>query len=259
LNATVFLLIGLEFPVIWDAVSKHPSFTVTVATVAVIFTVVVVRFAWVYLISEPLSRLLRLPYVGDVRLERKVLAVISWTGMRGVVSLAAALAIPLLTESGEAFPARNTILFITIMVILFTLLVQGGLLPLLIRLLKMRPEADMDERENEARIRILQGAIEDIERFVREGRLAADDPTVVILLDHYQTRLRGVERRTGLVGDLTGSGGRQTRFFGELELLSLERLERLRKEDFIDDEVTRRIEFDLDTDHLRIRRLIRME
>src|SRR5204863_9925706 len=85
--------------------------------------------------------------------------IVAWTGMRGVVSLAAALALPLTTKDGSAFPGRDLILFLTFAVILTTLVVQGLSLPRLIRWLGVEDDRAAEKEEREARLKANEAAL----------------------------------------------------------------------------------------------------
>src|SRR5687767_496278 len=140
LNALLFLLIGLQLPVVLDRLSGESAWTLLGYGAIVSATVILVRMAWVYpsaYLPRLLSRRIREldPYPPWTHP-----AFIGWAGMRGAVSLAAALALPLATDDGPAFPHRDLILFLTMCVVLATLVGQGLTMPLVIRLLGL--EAD---------------------------------------------------------------------------------------------------------------------
>lgn len=135
LNGLVFLLIGLELPEIIAGMKKdHIDFSSALGYGLLITgTLIVVRIISAYgaLLTTVIAR--NFIHVADPNPGFKAPIILSWTGMRGVVSLAAALSIPLHLSDGTAFPQRNLILFMTFIVILTTLLVQGLTLPYLIR------------------------------------------------------------------------------------------------------------------------------
>ena len=127
LNALLFVLIGLQLPVVMDALEDVSAAQLLGYAMLVSLTVIAVRFAWVFAV-------LNLPkWVAGRMSNWRGAAFLSWTGMRGAVSLAAALALPLETDAGAPFPGRDLILFLTFAVILATLVGQGLTLPLVIR------------------------------------------------------------------------------------------------------------------------------
>lgn len=142
LNGFVFILIGLQLPVITSDLGMPPGPALLYA-IAISVLTVVVRIVWVFpgtYLPRWLSRRVR---EREPRPPAKGVMLVAWAGMRGVVSLAAALAVPLTLADGTAFPHRNLILFITFVVILSTLVLQGLSLPSLIRALGIEePEDD---------------------------------------------------------------------------------------------------------------------
>ncbi|WP_028120806.1 Na+/H+ antiporter [Epilithonimonas tenax] len=137
LNGVVFLIIGLELPEIVDGLRKDQIPLETAIGYGVLVTVILivarVISSYAALISTIIFRPSVKPYASSWKKRWLMPLLLGWTGMRGVVSLAAALAIPLTLGNGDPFPYRNLILFITFVVILLTLLVQGLTLPYIIR------------------------------------------------------------------------------------------------------------------------------
>lgn len=110
---------------------------------------------------------------------------VGWTGMRGVIALAAAFPLPEILNDGSAFPQRNVLIFLTFFVILVTLVAQGLSLPLLICKLGMAATSSPNCEENEARRRMLSAAINHI-RDLRSRENPADEEALGDLLHHYQ-------------------------------------------------------------------------
>ncbi|MGV9712995.1 Na+/H+ antiporter [Gordonia sp. NPDC003424] len=132
LESFVFLLIGLQLPFLIRGLTGQSWMQVTIDATVVLAATILVRFVWVYPATY-LPRLLpRIRAREDVPTVRAVF-IVGWAGMRGVVSLAAAFAIPLTTDGDEPFPARAEILFLTFVVVVGTLLIQGTTLPWMIR------------------------------------------------------------------------------------------------------------------------------
>lgn len=132
LESFVFLLIGLQLPFLVDGLAGESWVRVALDGAAVLVAVIVVRFVWVYPATY-LSRLLPGVRRREPRPDPRAVFVLGWAGMRGVVSLAAAFAIPLTTEDGAPFPARAEVLFLTFVVVVGTLLLQGTSLPWVVR------------------------------------------------------------------------------------------------------------------------------
>jgi CPA1 family monovalent cation:H+ antiporter len=139
LESFAFLLIGLQLPTVIGELVGIRASTLAIASVAVLATVIGVRLVWVYAFAfgpRMLSTRVR------EREERQPTAaevfIVAWAGMRGVVSLAAAFAVPLTTISGEAFPGRPQLVFLTFVVVVGTLLLHGLTLPWLIKVLDVQ-------------------------------------------------------------------------------------------------------------------------
>lgn len=174
LNALVFVLVGLQLPTILDGIDHRSPGRLVWYAAAVSLAVILTRIAWVFpatYLPRWLSRRLR---ERDPSPSWRNPAVISWAGMRGTVSLAAALSIPLTVDTGSQFPNRNLIVFLTFSVILATLVFQGLTLPLVIRGLGL--EADnLDEREEaKARVRAAEAALERLEKVAPEEWVRGD-------------------------------------------------------------------------------------
>ena len=175
LNAILFTLIGLQLPGILDELDAYSAADLLWWAVAIWLTVLVARALWVF----PAAKLPRLlvPRIRerDPMPPRAALALITWSGMRGAVSLAAALAIPLATDAGEPFPGRDLILFLTFAVILGTLVIQGLTLPAVIRLLDLEDDGEEAAREEaQARIRAAEAALARLEELVDEEWVRED-------------------------------------------------------------------------------------
>jgi len=137
LNGLVFMLIGLELPVIINQLGDVSLKSAIGYGVLITAVLIIGRFLCTYGSVAFTMFISRYITTADSRPGWKAPVLLGWTGMRGVVSLAAALSVPLYLTNGNVFPQRNFILFITFTVILLTLVLQGLTLPLLIRGLKM--------------------------------------------------------------------------------------------------------------------------
>ena len=157
LNGIVFMLIGLQLPRIVDGLHAEgiPLTTAIRYGIWVTIILVIARIisSYIALLATIIFRPGVAPALRDPQRMWKLPLLLGWTGMRGVVSLAAALAIPITLQNGEPFPHRNLILFITFMVILLTLLTQGLTLPYFIKRSKLF-ESTNDIPEDEARLKL---------------------------------------------------------------------------------------------------------
>jgi Na+/H+ antiporter len=253
LNALLFTLIGLQLPGILDELDAYSTGDLLWWAVAIWLTVVLARALWVYPAAWLPRRLFRRIRERDPMPTPAALALISWTGMRGAVSLAAALAIPLTTGAGEPFPGRDLILFLTFAVIFGTLVVQGLTLPAVIRLLRLEDDGEEEGRElAQARIYAAQAAIARLEELSGEDWVRED--TAVRVRGGYDFRQNRFA--AWLDGGDDGSIEARSLDFQRLrrELLAAERaaVHQLRRAGEISDEVARRVERDLDLEDARL-------
>ena len=253
LNALLFILIGLQLPGILDELGAYSTADLLWWAVAVWLTVVLARWLWVYPAAWLPRRLVRRIRERDPMPPHSALALISWTGMRGGVSLAAALAIPLTTDAGEPFPGRNLILFLTFAVIFGTLVVQGLTLPAAIRLLRLQDDGEEEGRElAQARIHAAEAALARLEELTGEDWVRED--TAERIRGGYGFRQNRFA--AWLDGGDDGSIEARSLDFQRLrrELLAAERaaVHQLRRAGEISDEVARRVERDLDLEDARL-------
>jgi len=171
LESLVFILVGLELPIVERALDRLPLSTLIEEALVVSLCVVLVRILWAIpstYIFRTLGRWLGLrddpmPPLGTVFF-------ISWTGLRGADSLVLALALPLTTATGARFPAREQIIFITFGVIFFTLILQGPTVAPLARRLRVGVDEDEGAEEAHARLAAAEAGLRVVESFARDGK-----------------------------------------------------------------------------------------
>ncbi len=149
LNGLVFLLIGLELPIIIGQLGNISLFKAIMYGLAITGILIITRFVCTFgaaLVTKIMSRFIT---VADPNPGWKGPLILGWAGMRGVVSLAASLSIPIYITGTQPFPFRNLILFITFIVILITLVLQGLTLPWLIRKVNLEDKSNLSEQEQE--------------------------------------------------------------------------------------------------------------
>lgn len=181
--------------------------------------------------------------------------------MRGVISLAAALALPLTAAGGGPFPGRDLILFLTFSVILATLVVQGLSLPLIIRLLGLEDDGSVEREEVRARLEAAEAALTRLGELEAEAWVREDTAERVRGLYGYR-RSRFLARAQAPEGTNPGGNGEvieaRSRDYQRLvrELVQAQRLAliRLRNGNSISDEAFRRVERDLDLEEARLER-----
>jgi len=256
LNGFVFILIGLELPVIVEGLGGYSlqeaiqygllisAMVIAIRIVLVYITAFVPRWFSPRVRARERSPGLKLPFI------------IGWAGMRGVVSLAAALSIPLALQSGAAFPQRNLILFITFVVILVTLVFQGLTLPIFLRLLKVDEIDDivpLEEQMESIRLRLAKGAVAHLDSKYAEEMAAHE--TIARIKEQFVRSIQATElalNEDGKKEELTSVRRLQKKI--GLELINLRRseLHRISEEKRYDDEVIRDLEYNLDLEEARL-------
>jgi CPA1 family monovalent cation:H+ antiporter len=254
LNGLVFILIGLQLPAILERL-RAQSVTNLVRDAALLSGIVVLlRIVWVF----PSAYVPRWLFPSIRRTDPTPpfasLFMISWTGMRGIVSLAAALALPLTTAAGADFPHRDLIIFLTFGVILSTLVVQGLTLPLVIRLLKLADDGTEQREELRARYEGVQAAIARLEVLIINDEARED--LVSPIRAEYQRSAAALRRELGIRPGVDDEEAAVCRTRMDVRLRALEAqhrmLIRLRDEDVIGDDVLRRVQADLDLEEARL-------
>jgi CPA1 family monovalent cation:H+ antiporter len=251
-NALVFALVGLQLPQILDALSGRPAEELLLDAVIVAVAVIGTRILWVF----PFIRLPRLlwPHLRahDRAPSWRGAGAIAWMGMRGAVSLAAALALPLETDAGTSFPNRPLIIYLTFCVIIATLVLQGLSLPAVLRLLGLEDDGLDAKEEAKARIHAADAALARLEALVDEDWVRED--TAERMRGLYGFRKNRFTQRFDTDGD--GAIEEQSLAYQRLrrELLDAERTAvfELRREGRINDDVMHRVTRDLDFEDARL-------
>lgn len=190
LNAIVFLLIGLQFPDLLSRLNDYKIPYLIVSALAICMTVAGVRFIWVYLLAYGTRFLIPSIREHDPYPAWQNVFVIAWTGMRGVVTLATALALPLTITTSIQFPHRDLLIFLAVCVIVFTIIIQGATLPYILRKLTLKYEDRFILEEWQTRIAMTQNALAHLEKL-------RDDPTIYQpaldrIYAHYSERLQSL-------------------------------------------------------------------
>jgi Na+/H+ antiporter len=271
LESVVFLLIGLQLPLILEALSGRSRWSLVWYAVAVFLITVIARFVWVFPTASIRWRRARrqrldsrgMPVPAPAlapALSWQQRVVLSWAGMRGVVSLAAAFAIPFTTHSGAPFPERDLLLFLTFTTVLGTLLIHGLTFPPLIRRLGV---GSAEERyadtvaEAAAQHAAARAALDRLEDLAAQEDSGVSEEIVQRLRGHAEQRQLGAWER---LGGGTGPEGEEvpTATYRRLrrEMLAAERAVfiRFRDERRIDDDVLRRVLKELDLEEIMLSR-----
>ncbi|GAA3008642.1 CPA1 family monovalent cation:H+ antiporter [Streptomyces sp. KhCrAH-43] len=243
LESAVFALIGLQLPFVLKGLGTYSVTDAFGYAVLVFLAVVVVRFVWVYpatYLPRWLSRRIRERESGT---DWTSPLIVGWAGMRGVVSLAIAFSVPLVTADGAAFPARNLVLFLTFTTVIGTLVVQGLTLPVLVRVLKL-PGRDRQAEtlaEAQAQNEASTAAEARLDDLLTDERNRLPQPLADRLRTVLERRRNAVWERLGASNPVTGESADDTyrRLAGEMIETEREVFVRLRDERRIDDEMMR--------------------
>ena len=163
INALVFTLIGLQMPAVMKGLEQYSKLQLALYGGTIAFVVIAVRFIWTFPAAYIPRKLFPSIARKDPLPSWSAITALSWTGMRGIVSLAAALSVPLTLPSGEEFPYRNLLIFLTYVVILVTLLIPATTLPALMRWLGMKDEGENRRDEALARLALTKAALQEID------------------------------------------------------------------------------------------------
>jgi monovalent cation/hydrogen antiporter len=252
INAILFVLIGLQLRVVVDGLSGYATSTLAGYALAVTGVVVGTRLVWLFTVPYLIRALDRRPEQRLRRAGARWRLVVAWSGMRGAVSLAAALALPLETDAGGTFPQRDLIIFLTFAVIFFTLVVQGLTLPAVIRRLGVSDDGDGENEELRARLVATKAAIAQIDAL--SDQEWTRDETVQRMRALYEYRKRRFAARAGKIED----DGYEDRSLAYQQMVQLvlaaqrEALLQLRSDGELSNEVMNRILRELDLEESRL-------
>jgi monovalent cation/hydrogen antiporter len=253
LNVLLFGLVGLQLRPILDGLSGRAGWALVGDAAVIVLAVIVLRIIWVFPATYVPRRLFPRIREHDPSPPWRYPAFIAWNGMRGAVTIAAALLVPLETDTGAPFAGRDLIVFFAFAVVLATLVVQGLSLPLAIRWLRLETdESAADSEEAHARIMAAEAALQRLDELVADGRVLED--SAQRLRGQYRFRIDRFSARSDPDGD--GKIERRSIKYQRVrrELLEAERnaVVELRNTGEISDEVMRRIEGDLDLEVSRL-------
>ncbi|MGB4973047.1 MAG: Na+/H+ antiporter [Cyclobacteriaceae bacterium] len=248
-NGIIFILIGLQLPLILANIQDHSVQNILIYGGVISVATIIVRLIWIFpgaYLPHWLSKRIRAteskPSAGGV-------AVIGWAGMRGVVSLAAALALPLTIGNGVPFPNRDLIIFLTFSVIFATLVLQGLTLPVLIKCFKVKGDDSHVKEDKEARLNIAFSVIEHIEM---NYALNLSGEVLNQIKSKYEMRIHRIQKDAK---NKKLSDEEVLEFMRiQKELINKERnqIKKLREEKKISEEVLRKIEYELDLEESRL-------
>jgi monovalent cation/hydrogen antiporter len=252
LNAVLFLLVGLQLPAVMDRLSGHSAGELVGWALLVSAVVIAVRLAWMFVIPYAVTMEDRRSRAdGPRRAPPAERLAVGWAGMRGSVSLAAALAIPLTIDAGGSFPDRGLIIYLTFAVILTTLIGQGLTLGPLITALGLQDDGVEEQEERVARQRVAEAGLGRIDDLGEPDWIGSDS------IERARDLLDYRRRRFSALADGDGDGYEERadawrRLMYDVYDAQRDELVRLRNRGEISDEVRRKIERDLDLEESRL-------
>jgi CPA1 family monovalent cation:H+ antiporter len=245
LNGFAFVLIGLELPAILEGLADQPPTLLLALALLISGTVIATRFIWVSVTRLLPGSLTHTIAANDPQLASRITFLVGWSGLRGVVALAAALALP------TDFPQRNLIVLLAFAVILATLVGQGATLPLVLRWARFEGGPGERDEEGIARAAAYEAGLAEIERLRQRW------PTHQPLLDRFESSLRDRDRHLATDDPAETEERRQERLEHEeiqLGVISAQRraVIELRDRGEINDQVLRTLERELDLEEIRM-------
>jgi CPA1 family monovalent cation:H+ antiporter len=253
LNSLIFILLGLQLRGVMQGIDNYASGDLALYGIVLSAVVILVRFIWI-LPAAMLPLYFSRKTLSKEKFDRRNMVVFGWAGMRGVVSMAAALALPMTLQNDQPFPHRNLVIYLTFCVILSTLILLGFTLPWIIQKLKLQPYSIAAE-EYEVRTYVLAETIAHIE----ENLSLIQDELLNNIKSKYEVKYNRLQK-TDLPANYFGAGktlaGNIFNEFTQLQmdLITVERkkVEQLHLQGKTSEEILRKIEKELDLEETRL-------
>ncbi|MFL6414105.1 MAG: Na+/H+ antiporter [Bryobacteraceae bacterium] len=248
LNGVVFLVLGLQLPAMLSEIRGMSVAGLLWTASCFTLLVIALRLLWVYPSAWLVQRFTNTGGASSsILFTPRAIFIVGWSGMRGVLALAAAFSLPETLNDGTPFPHRNLIIFFTFCVIFVTLVLQGLTLPPLIRRLGLSAATHAEREEQLARREMITAALRELDK-IRESNAEGEARTFDHLSGFYQRRLALLEEGDGSVSESATRAQIAKHEQIAQQLRSIERnvALRLRNENKIHDEVWRHLERELD-------------
>jgi len=255
MNAVVFVLIGLELPNVINGLGDHSVGEALRYGLVISAVTIVVRFMWVFP-STHLPRLNKKIRTNEPDPGWKFPLVVGWAGMRGVVSLATALSIPVLMTNNTQFPFRSLIIFITFVVIFVTLVLQGLTLPLIIKLINIKEidgELPAEQQQASLKLELDKVALKILEE--KYAQETVSNELLGLYKDHLLNDVNATKQRLECLecGDTKRHEiDLYNRVLNEIYIKQRNELSVLRKHKSYSDEEIRRMDMQIDLEELKI-------
>lgn len=254
LNSLIFILLGLQLRSVIQGISDLPLATLALYGIVISAVVILVRFIWI-LPSATLHFLISKRTMKKEHFDPRNMVIFGWAGMRGVVSMAAALALPLSLKDNTPFPHRNLVIYLTFCVILSTLVFLGLTLPWIIKKLKL-PRHSIAAEEYEIRSLVTAESI----TYIEENLSLIHDSLLNNIKSKYEVkynRLQKTDLPANYYGDSETPGINVFNEYTQLQIdmIAVERktVERLHRQGKTSDEILRKIEKELDLEETRLK------
>lgn len=264
LNGFIFILIGLQLPGILKQLTHYKLSSLILYGLIISVVTILVRMIWVFAGAYSFRFFNRGKKNHNDASDWKNVLIVAWTGTRGVISMASALALPLTLYNGNAFPQRHLIIFVCFIVIFVTLVVQGFSLPLLIRLLRVKPSGNEDKEEKELQLYVVNSTLHFIdyefypkpEALIRMELIKKYELLAAKLVKEISTHTRNEKEEEQFpVRTLTTMQKAQI----EIGRFQRELLLKLHKDGQFSDTAIRQVERDMDIDELKLNQLLPKE
>jgi len=254
LNGLVFVLIGLQLPFVLAGIREYSLGQLILYGALFSTVVILLRLIWMFPGAKIANLIRRKLLHQDVAVpSARQVFVVGWTGMRGVVALAAAISLPEKLANGADFPQRNLIIFLTFSVILVTLVLQGLTLPPLIRALGLAGATGRNKEEDDARRQMIAAALAQLRaEQERDGEQFHD--VYEEIEERYRHRLGALQEseRDSDRNESTAHVSRYKELLRQLMRIERHTVVSLRNQGRLNDEVLRRIEHELDLSEMRL-------
>ncbi len=246
LNGVVFIMIGLQLPFILHGIRSvsHRNLIFDAAVLSVV--VIALRILWMYpgawMAYSIRTRLLKQHYK---RPDGRSVFVLGWTGMRGVLALAAAFSLPQALQDGSPFPQRELIIFLTFAIILVTLVLQGLTLPAIIRKLGLSEPDPLRLAERQARRQMLRAALDYLDS-IKSQEKESNDAVWHDTIQHYRELYAMYDDHAGEVQNTEKQWTELRDLGGNVRAAERAALRKMRHDDGVSDHVLRKLERELD-------------
>ena len=264
LQGFVFILIGLQLPSIIIDLGRYPFTEILGYGLLISLVTILIRIIWVFggaywlKIFKPIHETAgEIKGITEPDDTWKNVMVVAWTGTRGVISLAAALALPLVMEDGHIFPKRHSIIFLAFVVIFVTLVIQGLSLPLLIKWLNIKPHDDEGVQANELHLHLASSTLHFIET---ELPLPRNVKFQQQLKNKYEAEIQQLtkvikrHKKANRINEAIEEAPPDELYLAQVAISKFQRelLLKVHKEGEFSDTVIRQVEREMDIDELKL-------